>query len=278
MLPWLDGFFSWSDGIEIVFFSMIWYTALLWLKKDRTRNLLYPVFTYLVVLAGSYILPFTTIHYSMIWLAPVACCLLFLVHQRTLQKNFIALWPSYQTSQTDWVEQLIRYLLTTAHHGQQISCIIENKDSVTPWITARYDMQLPVSSTTFELLATHTRHRWDKPIIISSVGTVTGFDTAWTPSSQQQAALSEYDQPTSCTSFCDAIYLHVQPANQHSAPICTVILNGTIREQMPIAHIATLLAKKSRVKLPDQGNAYETHTKTSPRSTVITSVSDQPRV
>ncbi len=84
-------YINWRDCLEIIFFASLFYYLTLWLKKDKTKNLLPYFYGYCLITFCAYMLELTTVTSLLFLFTPAAVMLFILMHQDTLQRNIVAL-------------------------------------------------------------------------------------------------------------------------------------------------------------------------------------------
>ena len=125
-------FWWWRDPLEILFFITIFYFFSLWLKKDRQKNLLFYFYCYCCVIIIAFYAQLPTLSTMLFLSAPVALMLFILVHQETLQKNFISLKNASAPKilPTDWLEELLRTCLVAINNNKEVLCVIEHRNNL----------------------------------------------------------------------------------------------------------------------------------------------------
>src|SRR3989338_8316527 len=83
--------YRWRDVIEIIFLSGVFYYFCLWLKQDTQKPLLLTFYTYVFTLTIAYFTGLPTVTFILTSFFPVLLVCFIIIHQSTLQKNFIAL-------------------------------------------------------------------------------------------------------------------------------------------------------------------------------------------
>src|SRR4051812_25368586 len=116
-----------ADYIEILFFSLVIYYFLLWLKKDTQKNLVIIFYGYFTITILSHYAYLPTITYLLCAAAPIALIIFIVLHQETLQRNFVML--KKVTAPVDinnnWVDELIKSSITALHSNKEFIGIIE---------------------------------------------------------------------------------------------------------------------------------------------------------
>src|SRR5690242_12597081 len=115
-------FFTWRDALEILFLSTAVYYFSLWLTKDRTKNLLPAFYAYCALVFFAYNAQLTTLSQLLLLFSPMVGTIFFLLHQQTLQKNFVALrtLQPARRNNDDWLETLIQTALIALNNKKEI--------------------------------------------------------------------------------------------------------------------------------------------------------------
>lgn len=231
--------------LEILFFSGIIYFFSLWLKKDKRANLLFYFYAYAVIFSVTYFLNLSTIHLFLLYSSPFALLLFILLHQETLQRNFVTFTTSPSmtcTNNETWIENLIRICLHHMNNNVFLFVVIENQSDLKPFIHSNYLLQSPLSLELL-LLVTESPH-FDKGKLLwcTSNGKLVGVNSSWQlltslhglpsiPTWQQEALLM--------TLKTDTIVFKVNPANR----CFEVILKGTLYETINAHQIVPFIKK-----------------------------------
>ena len=118
-----------KDIIEIGCLSILCYWCMCWLKQDHQKPLLIYCYLYCSLWIACFFLDLKTLLHLLELTAPVVVMLFILVHQKTLQKNFIGLYKAMPARkvQTLWLEELIRFCLQT---NRNFMFLVEYKNSI----------------------------------------------------------------------------------------------------------------------------------------------------
>ena len=120
--------FSAQSLLEILFFSTVFYYFSLWLRRDRRTNLLPLFYGYCATAMIAQAVGMTSVCQFLFMFAPVTLMLFIIVHQETLQKNFIVSKNITPAKNHDWLNILMQSLLTTTHKNRSVICVIEKQD------------------------------------------------------------------------------------------------------------------------------------------------------
>jgi len=174
-----NAFFYWRNTIEILFFTLLIYYFSVWLKKDRHKNLLPYFYGYCFLALFSHVTQLTTMSYFLFLFAPVATMLFITIHQKTLQKNFVALKNITPAKRIlgQWPEVLIRSCLVALNDNKEIQCVIENKDSLEDFIESPLILHANMDQTLLHILQESDIFNQHQMIWLNTQGKLVGLNT-----------------------------------------------------------------------------------------------------
>jgi hypothetical protein len=238
----------WKDFVEIGFFSVLFYYAARWLKKDKQKNLLLPFYGYCAICFSAYYLELTTISYTLFLFAPVAAMIFIVVHQEQLQRNLVALrniTPAKRI-QLDWLETLIKTSLLAINNGKTITCIIERQDTMNQFLETQLKFNAQLEQGLLEILLASNSFDQERMIWVNTQGQLVGVNVAWrTPSTtieleQNVQKLPEWKKHALFfTAKTDAIVLNITPTSR----TFDLVLNGMIVDRMHATKTLELIKK-----------------------------------
>ena len=119
--------FSWRDVLEISTFSYATYRFLQWLHCDVQKQLLLYFYGYCGITFGAHYLKLTILSQTLLLMTPVVLSIFIVLHQHTLQKNFVALQPIKLAipGTEHWIDELIRASLYAMNRSRHIIWVIE---------------------------------------------------------------------------------------------------------------------------------------------------------
>lgn len=131
-------FHSYSDYIEILILTSVIYFFQKWLSLDTQKNLLLLFHCYCFFLISIYYYSLPTISLISFYSIPLVFLFFIIIHQNTLQKNFITLQkiadkPSSLT--INWIQELVQLALQSLNLKRDIIFVIEGKESLTNLIS-----------------------------------------------------------------------------------------------------------------------------------------------
>jgi len=261
--------YSISDCIEIMFCSFIVVSVASWLAKDHTKPLLLYFYAYFTTLFIAYFFQLPTIYQLTLLVTPIYFILLIIHHQKNLQKNFIiaknkAITPLTAGHNKEWLEVLLRSLLIASHHNKNITCVIEQSDTLDSLIEKPFSLNIPIQKNIIAILLESKSYDTNKLLVINQQGNITGMNSIWSDLIIQELLFHqihelrlEQEYAKVATLKTDAIVLHVNSLHQ----LNFVGYQGKIIENISIDQalklIQKLLYKKNSENLL-QGSGYDT--------------------
>lgn len=250
--------FLWRDAAEIIFFAAIIYYFSLWLRKDRQKNLLGYFYSYIILILASHHAQLSTMHTVLLICAPIACVLFIIAHQEILQRNLVALRnivPAHRNDQTgDWLEALMRSFLVAASNNKELSCIIENYDSLEQFILTEQQLNIPIKKNVLDLVFESTVFDATRMVWTNSHGTILAVNaeliTADNNNWLQQAVF--------ITAKTDAIIFNVCPTTRNF----TIIASGQIYNNITALHALSTIKKYLQGNLKGESNYAQPTKKT----------------
>ncbi len=248
MAWWYFHIYGWRDILEIVFFSGVLYGFSLWLKADQQKSLLLYFYSYCTLLTGCYVLSLNTAGTALLAFSPVVLVTFIVLHQETLQKNFISflsLTPQ-KSSPQEWIELLVRGCLVSAGNHKAVLCVIEKKDSLATILSSSYPFDTFLTEGLLQLISSSTIFHQEELLWLNDNGKLLGINARWKKTSIESWLTEEVkEQPMWLqdalffTTKTDALFFRVEPTNR----TFTLIAQGKIVEQAS-AHNALKTIKK----------------------------------
>lgn len=249
------GLFSIKDPIEIIIFSACIYWVATWLKKDRDSTLLARFFTYCFCLILISFLSLPTISSFLWFYGPSMFMIGILLHQESLQKNFITFKnaaPLNTAPSDEWIELLIRACLHARSNNKSLMCIIEQRDS----LKLLLDCQIPInSSIDLELLTVlieSPSYDQTTALFITKDGILSGIHCTIKGTQHDNFAQSAHR----LTHKTDALGVILNSTQSGF----TFIVNGSLIEQITAKQLITLIKQQlisTQKTTPTQGDHYE---------------------
>lgn len=258
-------FITWRDIIEIAFFTVTSYYIVTWLNKDTQKNLARYFYLYCALALGSYYASLHVISLTLFFGAPVVAVLFLILHQQTLQKNFIvgkSLTPRPDTSDK-WLEEVIQASLREVNKNRTVLCIIERTDALSVFLTARCTFNAPVTRELLNLLMNTTPDDEMTTIWVSHTGLLiainphwhAGYDEIW--ASQQMNPLHRYKQDALLISQkSDAIITVISPETR----LFDVLVGGKGFDNISAGYAFSLIKQHIAAKQIPKGTTHATLT------------------
>lgn len=171
--------FSWRDAIEIIAFSAIIYRFLRWLNEDQHKQLVLYFYGYCGATICAHYLHLTILSQTLLILAPVVLCIFVIVHQHSLQKNFVAL-KKVQPAQAaeHWIDELIRASLYAMNKSKNVVWVIERKDNLDATMQAPCLFYADLKKDLVDLLL-DTQTTQETMLWVQQTGKLVASNVAW---------------------------------------------------------------------------------------------------
>lgn len=258
-----SSFWIWRNALEICIFSTLFYAFALYLRRDKTKNLLPYFYAYCAVTVGAYFLQLSTLNYFLILFAPAGVCLFILFHQETLQRNFVALRqrkPQHETFEGS-IEVLMRCMLIALNKKQSVCVLIEYQDKLEEFVDCTYLINSPLNHDLLTLLLESPSLDHQKMIWITHTGIIRGINASWhdafAHSSNISASqlLSSRDLHEWYSNKTDCLTLELDPVARTFA----VTAHGTANPQVTSHQVLQIIKKHSLNLANDQKSSSRAH-------------------
>ncbi len=172
----------WKDVIEITIFSTIIYFFSYWLAADHTKNLVPILYSYIACTFCAWFFNFYSLSTIFLAYGPVAVFVLILIHQETLQRNYITLKriiPPETPSKKDWIQIFVRVCLHASSKQKSVKAIIEHYDALESLVQAPFVLKTPVDQSVLSLLIESPSYNQNEMMWITHDGTLIGINCMW---------------------------------------------------------------------------------------------------
>lgn len=240
-------FFTWRDALEILCLTTAIYYFSLWLTKDRQKNLLPAFYGYCLLLCFAYNAQLTTLSQLMLLFSPMIGTIFFLLHQQTLQRNFIALrnvQPA-RAQNDDWLETLIQTALIALNNKKEILCVIERHDSLQEVINTPLTLHANLKKGLLDILLDSQSFNHQQMLWLNAQGIVLGMNAQWstlpilTTDEQGSEEISWKDAALFFSAKTDAIIIKT---NAHKRSF-DVVVYGKTYDNVTASNIIPVLKK-----------------------------------
>lgn len=225
------------DIFEIAFYSSCIFIFCTWLKTDKTKNLLGYFFIYSALSLLAWVIQLPTLTAFLFSYAPVALLLFIILHEKTLQRNVVALrsiTPAQHTS-SDWIDTVISSCLSAINGNKKITIIIENKDALDHFLNSPFMINADISKNMFDIVVASSSYDQEKMIWISTNGKIKAFNTAWII--DQEVLL-----------YSDSVIISAHHANR----TFTFSHYGKETTNISAQHIRAMIKKQLSISIPSQ--------------------------
>ena len=240
------------DIIEVLFFASAIYYIQLWLKKDKTRNLILGFYIYCALFCASYYADLPVLRFVLFVFAPAIAMLFIILHQETLQKNFITLSRPARPLQekSDWIDELIMCSLTALNKHKDIILVLERNDTLKSLIHAPYFIYAELKRDIFDILLEKQMAGNDYMIWINQQGKIVSINSSWRTQLDEEWISEEAEhmhvwkqQACYITGRTDTLVLKINPLSRNF----DVVTQGGITESMN-AEALTIYLRKHLLK------------------------------
>lgn len=214
--------FNWQDALEILFFGIVLFYITQWLRYDRQQPLVAYFYGYLTITFSSYFLGLFSIGYALCVFAPAVAAVFILIHQNTLQRNYVALrnlTPRKQSHADNWIELLVRGCLVAMNNKKPVMCVIEQRDSLSQFIWAPFILNSYVQPGLIELLLQNPSYDSNTFLWLNHEGILHALSCTWQQYGQEQSLAQNWQEDALLfTSKTDAVVMYADP-NTHTFSI-----------------------------------------------------------
>lgn len=256
--------YCWRDVVEIFVISTIIYAFMRWLSRDKQKNLIGWFYGYCALMLGAHVLDLATLSLLLFISCPLVIMLFIMVHQQTLQKNFVTLTSltPHAQSPAHWLEELIQGCLHALNKNQEIFCVIERADSLEPFLSADYFVNADMTQELLTLLAATTNPHEATLLWVTHTGKLLALNPTWQPLPDELwvnndvKALHAWKQHGLFLSEkSDGILFTFDSTTR----LCTIIAEGAIVQGVSAHHAFTVLKKYCFLDTQSSGAAHGTH-------------------
>jgi len=265
---WYLHLYGWKDILEIGLFSGAIYYFSSWLQKDQQKPLLLSFYGYCSALIVCHVAHLSTVGAALFLFAPVVLVVFVVLHQESLQRNFVTLhnitpWHAYDE---DWVALLMRSCLVAVSNHKALSCIIERRNALHTLLDTPFLLQCKLKEGLLDFL-TESNSFNDKELVwLQDNGTLLGINCSWKKRSVDAWLAKEVKEQEPWlqdalffTSKVDALYFKINATTR----TFTLVAQGKVLEKVS-AHAAVRTIKKylGHFNPAKKGDTYATSPQT----------------
>lgn len=240
-------FFSWKDGLEIFVLSAGIYYFLRWLRQDAHKHLVMHFYAYCGIFFASHFMGLQTVTWLFMVTAPAVFVIFFIIHQETLQKNFIAfkkIVPA-QVQNHGWLDALLGALVYAMHKNRDVLCVIERTDSLEHFTTTTCRLNADIHKDFLQFLIDSWLLAADGMLWVDVRGKLVAVNTHWRHAPigddwvlEHAKTLPVWKQDAILiTSKTDALIIHASVTTR----LFTIITQGRCIEELTARHAYNFL-------------------------------------
>lgn len=245
--------YAWKDLVEIIFFSFMVYGLQVWLSYDIHKPLLGYWYGYCALWMFSYCVQLTTLTCALSMAFPAFLIMFILIHQRTLQKNYVAIqsFSSGPTVHENWLDQLLKTALVLMNMNKPFWCIIQHTESLKTMVHTDVPLDAAITKSMLMILLEHTSLTAEKCLWITTKGAICGINASWSCEADATVVdgikLPWQQDAVFFTGLTDALMLFVDPVSRS----CTLIVSGTVIEHLTVQEVALYIKKHQNRSMVD---------------------------
>lgn len=254
-------YFTWRDYTEIGFFTLVIYLFLRWLSQDHQKNLVRPFYVYCALAFITHYAHLSSISQLLFMSAPLMVMIFILIHQQTLQRNFITLYNVKPQApiQTDWITDLMRGSLHAINKNCELIWIIERTQHLGEMLHTIDKINAPINLPLLTLILEKYEYN-NSYIYIQHNGTLITLN-AQLNLPQRAAEWINHDTKSIepwkqdallLTNKTDALFIHAHPHKR----IFTIIFEGKILEELNGQQATALLKHHIKNNITYKGAAH----------------------
>lgn len=238
--------FSLKDVIEIFGITIGLYYFSMWLKQDSQKSLVCYFYSINSLMIAGHLANLPTLNSALTMLYPSILMLFILVHQRSLQKNFVTLKniQPVQIMNHNWLEILLRSCIIAANNKRHIYCLIEGHDTLNELVAAPFEIKSKLQPELLDALLNSTSYNQHKMIWLSNTGMLLGINTEWqlidSIVDNQTSELDDWQK--NCLLFTtktDALAFRLNPLTKKF----DIVTEGVLLEKIPTDQAIKLMRK-----------------------------------
>lgn len=244
-------FLSWRDISEILILSWALYRFLTWLSTDTTQHLVFRFYGLSLVGFSAYFLHLQTLSFVFLLSLPCIIVLFVTIHQKTLQKNYVALknLTPLPQQKTNWLKELMKVCLTHLNKNQPLVCIIQRNDDLSLFLSINQHFNANLSQATLELLLKRMNTNKVAVVWAHQTGKLVTTNPRWhlpiekTWIADELSLLDSYKHDAlAIASKTDALIFTASPSTR----LFDLIIEGKIIGNLEAAHAYSLIQKYLR--------------------------------
>ena len=166
------------DAVEITFLTYFCYRWLRWLQSDKQKPLLRYFYSYSALWILSVCFEFSTLLFVLEYSLPLVMMLFVLVHQHTLQKNFVGLYKikPAQKAENNWLQEIVRFCLQAQ---TDLYFLLEHTQSLSELVHSEITLHTPVKTALLQCIAQSTAFNPDQYFRVDTDGNLLGINVNW---------------------------------------------------------------------------------------------------
>jgi len=244
------------------------YYGARWLAYDKQNNLIMYWYAYSFMGIASYYFELYTLVAILVVGLPVIATIFLLIHQRTLQKNFIALKRPFHQPTTlinkEWLSSLIRACVVMLNQGKSVFVLFEHTEHIAHFVHCPIPIEAPINYELLHVVTSSQAHDPENMLWVSTQGSLRGINTTWRHQLDDVWLCADVKELENwkqhalfITSKTDGLVFHLDPITHTS----TLVMQGKAMERVPLEKAITMLAQYTGAdaSVLEKGEDYRAH-------------------
>lgn len=218
------------------------------------------MYGYCLMLIGAYLLTLPFIFSLLLSATPIVCILLILMHQETLQKNFVIpqkIVPALRDS--SWIESLIQTCMIASAQNKNLHIVIQHHDDISTYVELGCPVNSFLSKELLLTLVNSSDFHEGSFIYTQSDGTLIAINSSlrnitnkvFSDSVTEQISWQEF--ALSLSAKTDVVIVKSDRINN----TFTVIMRGMITPKLTAHACSNLIVDYVQKSTPDKGPSHD---------------------
>jgi DNA integrity scanning protein DisA with diadenylate cyclase activity len=225
---------AWTDVLEIGIFSTVVFIFSRWLAHDQKAQLLTHFYFGCAGLIFAYLFNLHAIVHAYMYIWPALIVLFIIMHQKSLQKNYVAariIKPAHENDIHEWLSIIMSAAFRSIHYKKDFIFIVEGYDKVNDYIHPTIAIKAPIQKALCDMIVESTQCAPGSYIIVTQHGTIRAIGSGWKQEIDDTWLINKHFQHEPqkqaalyWSNHFDALIFFVDTTTK----LCTIIAQGTI--------------------------------------------------
>jgi hypothetical protein len=265
---------TWRDLVEVLLFSVGSYAIIRWLAQDSQKNLVGVFYGLCLLVFAAHLCNLPGVCFVLFLISPLIATIFVLLHEQTLQKNFVALraiTPARAEAPTNWLETLIQASLRGINKSRTVVGIIQRGDSLETFLTLPAPLNAPITDELIDMIINASSTAQPTILLMGQTGTLIALNPRQRANSydthhgEQMTAEELWRQNALIiTSQSDSIFFLLSPKTRLFEIVCRGKLYDSLPATQALSVLQHNLTAKQEVAAHDFPQYPDIHQSTRP--------------